>query len=91
MYKLKHIPTGLYYQPYTHGTNLSVHGKVYDTIDNDISLALKKRNTLIVYVEEKSLIFKLSNKVLNYTFSPHSSRGQLRATTLLTDWIKEEI
>ncbi len=30
MYKLKHIPTGLYYQPHKHrGSNLSKTGKVY--------------------------------------------------------------
>lgn len=36
-YRLKHIPTGLYYQPAKGGNNLSERGKVYLTNANPLS------------------------------------------------------
>lgn len=50
-YRIKHIPTGLYYQPTKGGSNLSVKGKVYLTnvtrfsynkVSDDIWIDLKK-------------------------------------------------
>lgn len=35
-YRLKHISTGLYYQPSSGGSNLSKHGKVYLTKQNPL-------------------------------------------------------
>ena len=38
-YKLKHTPTGLYYQPKKHrGANLSERGKIYQTKNNILSM-----------------------------------------------------
>lgn len=37
-YRLKHIPTGLYYQPSKGGNNLSKRGKVYLTKSNPLSV-----------------------------------------------------
>lgn len=37
-YRLKHIPTGLYYQPSKGGNNLSERGKVYLTNANPLSI-----------------------------------------------------
>ena len=37
-YRLKHIPTGLYYQPSKGGNNLSKRGKVYLTKSNPLSI-----------------------------------------------------
>ena len=37
-YRLKHIPTGLYYQPSKGGNNLSIRGKVYLTKSNPLSM-----------------------------------------------------
>lgn len=36
-YRIKHIPTGLYYQPARGGSNLSEKGKVYLTNANGLS------------------------------------------------------
>ncbi len=36
-YKMKHIPTGLYFQPHKHrGSHLSKNGKIYQTASNGI-------------------------------------------------------
>ncbi len=37
-YRLKHIPTGLYYQPTKNGNNLSKRGKVYLTKVNPLTM-----------------------------------------------------
>lgn len=37
-YKIKHIPTGLYYQPAIRGNNLSKTGKVYQTCINPLTM-----------------------------------------------------
>ena len=37
-YRLKHIPTGLYYQPSKAGNNLSKRGKVYLTKANPLTM-----------------------------------------------------
>lgn len=38
MYKVRHIPTGLYYQPVTSsGTNLGKKGKIYETTSSCLS------------------------------------------------------
>lgn len=37
-YRLKHIPTGLYYQPSKNGNNLSKRGKVYLTKANPLTM-----------------------------------------------------
>ena len=41
-YKLKHLPTGLYYQPHKHrGSNLSEKGKIYQSGTHGLSSALR--------------------------------------------------
>lgn len=95
-YKLKHVPTGLYYQPHKHrGSNLSKRGKIYQTSTNGLSSAIKyhERNPeseqlkkFSVYVEKGSVIHKMTLDTLNWIESRWSF-GQLRAETLLSDWI----
>lgn len=54
LYKLKHIPTGLYYQPvkgsYGNGTNLSKRGKIYQTKANAL---IGNSNTITISISDK--------------------------------------
>ena len=61
-YKVKHIPTGLYYQPSKGGNNLSPRGKIYQTSTNPINMGgrdyigLSARDNSIVYRQTKDII-----------------------------------
>lgn len=65
MYKVKHIPTGLYYQPVTSsGTNLGKKGKIYETTSsclsggcNYIILDIKKN---LLHIEILQVFLKLN-------------------------------
>lgn len=56
-YRIKHKPTGLYYQPICNGNNLSKNGKVYLTKGNPLA---QNRGTDYIWVQfnESSLIYK---------------------------------
>ena len=92
IYKLKHVPTGLYYQPHRHrGSNLSKRGKIYQTSTHGLSSAFKnKRATFTVYCEKDSRIYKLCNNILNFE-DYRFSYNQVKAETKVSDWIIEEI
>lgn len=92
MYKLKHIPTGLYYQPHKHrGSNLSKRGKVYQTATHGLSSAIRsKHTTFSVYCEKDSIVHKQTKDILKYT-ECRWSYNQMTAETLVSDWIIEEI
>lgn len=92
IYKLKHVPTGLYYQPHKHrGSNLSKKGKIYQTATHGLSSAMRDRHTTFsIQVEKDSIIHKLTKDILNYK-ECRWTYNQLHAETLLTDWIIEEI
>lgn len=54
-YRIKHKPTGLYYQPTVNGNNLSKKGKVYLTNNN----VLKGRGTFIfISLNEQGKLYK---------------------------------
>ena len=62
-YRIKHIPTGLYYQPIKGGNNLSPRGKVYLTNASPLSMNgdyypiyLTCREDSIVYRQTKDII-----------------------------------
>lgn len=55
-YRLKHIPSGLYYQPFKRGSNLGYNGKVYKTEFN--ALNFDSSDTLLVKVREDSIYYK---------------------------------
>ena len=54
LYRLKHKPTGLYYQPvrgkYDNVTNLSKRGKIYQTKANAL---IGQGDTIVIYISEK--------------------------------------
>lgn len=99
MYRLKHIPTGLYYQPHTHrGNNLSKKGKIYQSNTHGLSTAFKyaehykdlETRIFTIYVTEDSLIHKQTKDILIYRNNA-SGYKNLATDTRLKDWIKEEI
>lgn len=100
MYRLKHIPTGLYYQPHKHrGSNLSKRGKVYQTSTHGLSSAFRsaekhpnvaQRQLFTVFVEKDSLIHRNLKDVLVWEES-FGSYNQMKAETNVSDWIVEKI
>jgi len=92
MYRLKHKPTGMYYQPHKHrGSNLSRNGKVYNTGTHGLSEAFKsKRETFPVYVERDSVMYNKTKDILNYTECKYDFY-QMKAETLVSDWEIETI
>jgi hypothetical protein len=92
MYKLKHVPTGLYYQPRKHGgSNLSKRGKVYQTKTHGLSTAFKNESKLFtIYVNKDSVVYKQTNDVLDYAECRYSY-NQMMAETNISDWIIEKI
>ncbi len=92
-YKLKHIPTQLYFQPHKHrGSHLSKNGKIYQTDKNGLSSAFKRKDTNIfnVQCEKNSTIHKLTKDILIWT-ECRWSYNQLTTNTNLIDWEKEYI
>ena len=97
-YKLKHVPTGLYYQPHKHrGSNLSKRGKIYQTGTHGLSSAFnyaeihpEKERFFTVYVEKDSQIHKLLKDIIVWKECTWSY-NQMMSETLVTDWIIEEI
>lgn len=92
IYKIKHQPTGLYYQPHKHrGSNLSKNGKVYQTPTHGLSSAFKsKRDTFSVFVEKDSKIHQLTKDLIDFVDCKWAF-NQLKGTTYIKDWVKEEI
>lgn len=60
-YRIKHKPTGLYYQPISNGNNLSKHGKAYQTKTNPLS---QNRGSDYIWIQfnESSRIYKEYSK-----------------------------
>lgn len=89
-YKIKHIPTGLYFQPHKHrGSHLSKKGKVYQTKMNGVENGNFGRPTFVVCCEIDSQIHKITKDILSW--EKGWSYNQLKAHTKITDWIKEYI
>ena len=92
MYRLKHVPTGLFYQPHKHrGSNLSKRGKVYQTNTHGLSSAIRsKHQTFTIYCEKDSIVYKQTKDILNFTECKYSYH-QMVAETNISDWILEVI
>lgn len=93
-YRLKHVPSGLYYQPHKYrGSNLSKKGKVYMTKGNILSIAYfsngDTRKTLTIFADKDSKILKEFRDSFDWVES--TSYNQMKAETLATDWINEEL
>ena len=103
IYKLKHIPTGLYYQPHKHrGSNLSKRGKVYQTATHGLSSSFRERDIykknngkdkefkFTVYCAKDSQVHKQTVSILKWEDYKYSY-NQVKAETNLDDWKIEEI
>lgn len=86
-YRMKHIPTGLYYQPIRHrGSNLSKNGKVYLTESHGIK---SHNHKFYVYSFCDCAVVKQTRDKLDWVKSYPGS--ELRAETNISDWVKEEV
>lgn len=98
-YRLKHKPSGLYWQPCKHrGSHLSRNGKIYQTATNGLSSAFKRAEknpdylpylNVEVETQRDSQIHKLLSD-WNWQERRHS-KYRLVALTKLTDWEREEL
>lgn len=88
-YKMKHIPTGLYFQPCKHrGSHLSKKGKIYQTDKHGVK-TVSKSNIFTVFCQKNSQIHKTSSNVLNWVNSYNNS--EVKAETNIDDWVKEYV
>lgn len=103
IYKLKHVPTGLYYQPHKHrGSNLSKRGKIYQTATHGLSSSFKERDRykertgidkefeFTVYCAEDGVVHRMTKDLLKWETYKYAY-GQVRAETNVNDWIIEEV
>lgn len=90
-FRIKHIPTGLYYQPHKHGgSNLSKNGKIYHT-EGAAKASLKVNGSApTIQVNEGSRVYNTTKDVLDYHECRWAYR-QVKATTQSTDWIIEKL
>lgn len=89
MYRMKHIPTGLYYQPHKYrGSHLSKTGKVYHNNTNGVETGNYGHKTFTVWCQKDSTIYKLTKLILNWN---ESNYGQVKAETRFEDWVREPI
>lgn len=87
-YKIKHTPTGLYYQPCKHkGSHLSKNGKIYQTNTNGVESGNYGHKTFTVWCEKNSVIYKITKDILEW----EERYSGLKAETNFEDWIREEI
>lgn len=87
-YKMKHVPTGLYFQPHKHGgSHLSKKGKIYQTKSNSIETGNYGYLTFTVCCEIGSQIHKITKDILSW--EKGWSYNQLKAQTNFSDWVRE--
>ena len=92
-YKIKHVPTGLYYQPHKfRGSHLSKKGKIYQSKTNGLSNHMNTgRDKFYVWCEVGSRVYKQTVDLLDWGNERNYRRGQVQAVTYVKDWIIEEI
>ena len=97
-YKLKHIPTGLYYQPRkSSGNQLSKKGKIYQGATHGLSAEFRsatRHNILDSYLvhltcTENSPVVRQTKYILVWTKGNYYNT--VKTTTYLKDWVIEEI
>lgn len=93
-FRLKHIPTGLYYQPHKHrGNNLSEKGKVYMTTNTPILTGYKKAEksgtlhtrSYRIYITKGIRVHEKTKDIIRWVES-YKERHSLSYETLFTDW-----
>lgn len=93
MYRIKHKPSGLYYQPIKNGNHLSERGKMYHTKQNILSMGYysdgEKRRYLIVYCRKNSIVYKKYKEFFDW--EEHRNKNLIKAKTNADEWILEEL
>lgn len=92
IYKLKHKPTGLYFQPHKHrGSHLSKKGKIYQTKSNGLSSAVSGGHKMFrINCQKDSHIHKSTKDTLAWQECRWNGM-QLYADTLVSDWEVEPL
>lgn len=89
-YKLRHKPTGLFYQPKKHrGSHLSPRGKVYQTKTNILNLngsGGKPRPKIYVNAHTNNQVYKKTKDILDWQECTWGSHIEVQAETLASDW-----
>ena len=90
-YRLKHVPTGYYYQPKKHmGSHFSKNGKVYLTKANGLNDVPESFTTFTVYAYYDSSVYKKTKETLPWVKCNYD-RCYYYLVTMKSDWIKEEL
>lgn len=88
MYRIKHIPTGLYYQPKQSSGNLSKIGKIYGTLGYaKNSVGSSKKVTISVKIN--SAVYKQTKDLIKYTKSTWSY-NEMYYNSDISEWEFEE-
>ncbi len=87
MFRIKHIPTGLYFQPHKHrGNHLSKIGKIYATMG-----FAKAGGCSQITLRKNGTIHKLVKPILGDGEEVSWSYGNVRYPTIETDWEIEKV
>lgn len=94
-YKLRHKPTGLFWQPKKHrGSHLSKTGKIYQTKANVLTLGYysdsRPREVLTISAYEDCLVFKQTKDIISWQKSTYAHK-EYQADTPVSDWEIVEI
>ena len=91
MYRLKHKPTGLYWQPHRHrGSHLSKKGKIYHTEKTALGILPKEGKTMTIQVDKNSMIYNETKTTFMYEDCKYAL-NQVRALTQIKDWVVEKL
>lgn len=95
-YRLKHITTGLYYQPHRKGNSqLSERGKVYLTNNHGLSSFIKMKNKYKDDPEYQIFYLQISlESPIKYQFPNlcwHFRKDYFLLSTKAEDWMKEPV
>lgn len=92
-YKLKHLPTGLYYQPGSGqgSSNLSERGKVYSGPTSVLSKAIANhQQSITIQVTQQGRVYEATKAQVNYR-TQRNYYNVYVAETKVSDWVKEEV
>ena len=90
-YRLKHIPTGLYYQPSKAGNNLSKRGKVYLTKANPLTM-YREADYIWIDVKVKSEVWRdyegMLGDLKKCSYNRNIMQGRISKTEFKIEYIK---
>lgn len=87
-YRIKHIKSGLYYQPITNGNNLSKKGKIYHTLAS-ANRSLGNLGTVTIQVDKKSSAYELSKEHIKYRVASWKTNAVYEEVPTTHFWVEE--